>query len=1331
MKIDFTIYTPQELRDEIEKFLQSNKDAKTAAYMAIQSLNQRYGIMTKATELETGTKIESEHKDTMKFIKEYQKKYGKLPPAEEVYKSIAKDHLSEFKDYYTRLQQMEKQAEQDMEKATKNIQKLIKKVIINKKGQQQTVYVKPEGSKTEWLGKFMNFFNFKSSGEVNQRIEADYKRLELDKKGVTWSDWKDHISEYFSNKDKWDKFFSGKTAEKKEQEKKAEAVAKKADKKPVKQSFKLSLMKMVASLYGTAPEKKEEPVKVKPVESGWDRFEKVFGNIKSKEIKKDPKANEQMIQIRTIIEAKKQRNKLPEGQEKEKLQAFISQKESEYNKKYGLEDAPVKPTIADIVREEVKSKFDASTPESEGWSPAPGAEMLIAPNKDIIDKTIKTGEWFIAGDDFFKDKFFDSKEKAVIAWKEKNLGVSPEAVQENNFETMPETLTEVEPKPVKEEPKKTGEESIQEKFERWKSGDLTGVEGSKFYMTQELSDGKTMKTFFDEVIVDKLNYGMVSYIDAIGGRLKSSGGMGESSFIEGLKNGSIIPVGLEKPVDTGNGSKIETVKNYTPAQRKEVNNDAKEAAREGYFNERPAEILNVGKDVWGAARHNYDTYKQMNADVNQMEKDGTAQAYVTKKNLFGDYGLANKDERVSKGETEFKVLASFVMREYLAKMPPNNPEDRAVYMDFCRAISRLDQETTDAKTFYFGVADVFANMFPTEAQKPATPGQGMSVLDMIPQERKGKKPEMIIGPVLTALFYSLNQQANQSRNIYYTMDKKERKQMDIMSAALLAETGKTNKTYNQLEVMIFGETKLSGVKAKKGDAVVFAENLKDRVYVIRIDFASDSDKSKHDALMDEVSDMRKDENIIYASNKDKARLMPELNKKYGTDFDVNRSGELSRHIEKLANEKIVEAVKYRIRTKIFPEEKGQIIRVGKSSIDIAFKFPDGRIRGFNMKPSELKPENVESAVKDIKGKTTRKLNLAVEKKVIRKGGKSFEGLSIAEMQNKLSSDFQFKAIQYGNSVPDDERQYHTKWALESMSDLAEITGLPIEQITARGKLAIAFGARGRSGAAAHYEPGMKIINLTRANGYGSLAHEWAHFMDNILSPDMNDHITLNPKTVQKEVNSSNIKIGSIYEHETRKGKKYITERYYYDGKDPRYPFAKLSSGQSEPDENSIHSNFYKFNNGQSIKVLEPDNLPFMDKAVAIAKKSVESLRTQAEGLMDAYEKQNFLKDNYLNKKEEAFARAFEAYVADKLESSGRKNTYLASVAKTTLDDGAIIYPQGEFRKEINAMFDDFFVEINKNQEMKKAIDKLLKQNKNVYIKKINPVTGKPEYRKVK
>lgn len=328
--IRFDLYSPQELRDQIDIEIKKVGDAKQAAYNAIVFLNNLYGVqdMSKANELNTGIKVEKEHIPTMKYIKDSMGKYHKMATTENIARHIAEDHLDEMSDYYTRLLEMEKIAEddkkrpaieievikfllknpnppdskihafadkkkisphkleavfyklaterasmsKDMQKATKNLTRLIKKQITDKTGRVTTVYVKPEGSKTEWLNKFMNFFSFKSTAEVNQRIEQDYKKLELDKKGVTWSDWKSHVSEYFNNKDKWDRFFNGSSAEKKATEKKAEEKAKKAEKKPVKQSFKLSLMKMVATLYGTAPEKKEEPVKTveKPVENNFE-----------------------------------------------------------------------------------------------------------------------------------------------------------------------------------------------------------------------------------------------------------------------------------------------------------------------------------------------------------------------------------------------------------------------------------------------------------------------------------------------------------------------------------------------------------------------------------------------------------------------------------------------------------------------------------------------------------------------------------------------------------------------------------------------------------------------------------------------------------------------------------------------------------------------------------------------------------------------------------------------------------------------------------------------------------------------------------------------------
>ena len=92
-----------------------------------------------------------------------------------------------------------------------------------------------------------------------------------------------------------------------------------------------------------------------------------------------------------------------------------------------------------------------------------------------------------------------------------------------------------------------------------------------------------------------------------------------------------------------------------------------------------------------------------------------------------------------------------------------------------------------------------------------------------------------------------------------------------------------------------------------------------------------------------------------------------------------------------------------------------------------------------------------------------------------------------------------RGLQWGNSVTDDERAHHLKEAALAFNDLAEVTGLPPAMASFNGRLGLAFGARGRKGALAHYEPDQRVINLTRKGGVGTLAHEWGHFFDNILS----------------------------------------------------------------------------------------------------------------------------------------------------------------------------------------------------------------------------------------
>lgn len=63
-------------------------------------------------ELEMGIKIESEHGDVYDEIDSYLESYNIVTPwtKEEFYEKIAKAHLREIPDYYSRLTKMEKES---------------------------------------------------------------------------------------------------------------------------------------------------------------------------------------------------------------------------------------------------------------------------------------------------------------------------------------------------------------------------------------------------------------------------------------------------------------------------------------------------------------------------------------------------------------------------------------------------------------------------------------------------------------------------------------------------------------------------------------------------------------------------------------------------------------------------------------------------------------------------------------------------------------------------------------------------------------------------------------------------------------------------------------------------------------------------------------------------------------------------------------------------------------------------------------------------------------------------------------------------------------------
>jgi len=101
---------------------------------------------------------------------------------------------------------------------------------------------------------------------------------------------------------------------------------------------------------------------------------------------------------------------------------------------------------------------------------------------------------------------------------------------------------------------------------------------------------------------------------------------------------------------------------------------------------------------------------------------------------------------------------------------------------------------------------------------------------------------------------------------------------------------------------------------------------------------------------------------------------------------------------------------------------------------------------------------------------------------------------ISMTPEELMKHYGFRGIQFGNYLPQKERQSYVNNAFYSLNLLSNILNIPAYWIGG-GKLGLAFGARGHGFASAHYELELHVINLTRFNGPGCIAHECWHSIE--------------------------------------------------------------------------------------------------------------------------------------------------------------------------------------------------------------------------------------------
>lgn len=357
--------------------------------------------------------------------------------------------------------------------------------------------------------------------------------------------------------------------------------------------------------------------------------------------------------------------------------------------------------------------------------------------------------------------------------------------------------------------------------------------------------------------------------------------------------------------------------------------------------------------------------------------------------------------------------------------------------------------------------------------------------------------------------------------------------------------------------------------------------------------------------------------------------------------------------------------------------------------------------------------------------------LYVENKFKRVGGQEVKGTTKSLVRD-LQQNANVRAVQFGNSVTDDEREYHLKHVVEAFKDMAEVLGMDEKDVTIKGRLALAIGARGKSHAMAHYEPLSTIINLTRASGIGCLAHEWGHFLDDIMARQAKNSTNFDGWATDGGVKNM-VDVSKLADEEKQKilnatptgseivatiiSKKGLPETHKYIYKPERigYPFYR-------PDKSAAYR--------LPVKRIERIESP----------STIDSELSQHVGELTATLKNDFtpyLKDqekqygrsginfnSYILDPKEMFARAFESYVVDKFSNAGRENSYLVSKSRVLADK--CIYPQDLVKEKLNTQFDNLFKWLKQSGRFEKMLKALgAKQTKHQAKHKRMSKLGKP------
>lgn len=364
------------------------------------------------------------------------------------------------------------------------------------------------------------------------------------------------------------------------------------------------------------------------------------------------------------------------------------------------------------------------------------------------------------------------------------------------------------------------------------------------------------------------------------------------------------------------------------------------------------------------------------------------------------------------------------------------------------------------------------------------------------------------------------------------------------------------------------------------------------------------------------------------------------------------------------------------------------------------KLKSGDIDGFLREYEKERPANWSWSQPKTKEQAKNKVKVRINTKeplshIRRKGGVLLPWITATNIDNVFSEKIGFFSIEYGNSLPDKERELHANRFYQSIVDLEELTGLNIKKLNAYGKLGIGFATRGSAGHAASYNSGYRIINLTRRNGDGSLAHEYGHYMDDIIAKVAGKkrkvngalgHFASQSGAKDEGVNDAiNAIMRRVYQGES------TIDATFYAQDEYRYRI-----GEHENVEAAIayvKSKVRYYENGAYQKklfgfVAQKFGLPSITVTLPI-KGSRYYANCEAMG------------SKYWTEPVELFARVWESYIWLKMEKTGIFNNYLQSNPYTKFIGMGIgpPFPEGQEAEDFYVLTDKLVEAMKVNLEM--------------------------------